>query len=402
MFSPRLVFSEVALRVQQFLDPELVLHELPQRDIIAEESDVYAVAKAFPEDKQATFIGWYEGYRKQVLAPKPAGPGLTQEQLLKVFNRIVDRIILTSRQPYNFKSRHEAIEQPYDYFEFGQEYVTPLIDFDNSWLRNPEKWVAAKQALDRGENVVLLANHQSEADAAFLPGFFAKSGPDWAEFGRSVYYVAGDRVVGDPLAQPFSMGRNLFCVFSKKYIETESDAAVRKAKTQQNKRTLMEMSKALKQGGMLIWVAPSGGRDRPKEEDGGRPTPADWDPAVVEMFRSLGDKSGVPTRLYPMAMATYAIMPPPDGRNKALGEQRVTKFSGSALSLGPEVDLSEGAAWRAEGAEPKAALCQHVFEQVCAEYDQIEKVMAGFNDGEPYVPPNAVQPWVPNSMPSAK
>ena len=35
---------------------------------------------------------------------------------------------------------------------------------------------------------------------------------------------AGGRVVGDPLAQPFSMGRNLFCVHSKKYIDIEEDA----------------------------------------------------------------------------------------------------------------------------------------------------------------------------------
>ena len=34
-----------------------------------------------------------------------------------------------------------------------------------------------------------------------------------------VIYVAGDRVVTDALCKPFSMGRNLFCVHSKKHIE---------------------------------------------------------------------------------------------------------------------------------------------------------------------------------------
>jgi len=400
-FSPRVVLSEVVLRVQRFLDPELVLHTLPERDIIQSETDLYAVAEAFPEKYRQLFIGWYEGYREQVTAPKPKGPGLTDAEVLAIFNRIVDRIILMSRQPFSFQSRHEAIEQPYDYFSFGQSYVQPLMDYDNSYLRNPQNWVAAKQALDRGENVVLLANHQSEADAAFLPLFFERSGADWAAFGRSTYYVAGDRVVADSLAQPFSMGRNLFCVHSKKYIESEPKAEVRKAKTQQNKRTLMEMLKALKGGGMLIWVAPSGGRDRPQGDDG-RPTPADWDPAVIEMFRSLGSKSGIATHLYPMAMATYAIMPPPDGRNKALGEARVTKFSGSALSLGPEADLSEDAAWRARDPDAKVALCSHIFDQVCEEYDKIDQVMVGFNKDESvaFVPPNSVQPWEPNAMKS--
>ena len=39
--------------------------------------------------------------------------------------------------------------------------------------------------------------------------------PDLA---TDVIYVAGDRVVTDPLCKPFSMGRNLFCVHSKKHM----------------------------------------------------------------------------------------------------------------------------------------------------------------------------------------
>lgn len=34
-----------------------------------------------------------------------------------------------------------------------------------------------------------------------------------------VVYVAGDRVVTDALCKPFSMGRNLFCVHSKKHLD---------------------------------------------------------------------------------------------------------------------------------------------------------------------------------------
>lgn len=118
----------------------------------------------------------------------------------------------------------------------------------------------------------------AQADAAFLPLFF----PEDPTLGRKVYYVAGGntrdpnpkpnpnfkpkpnpnpnpyplllpqpspgRVVGDPLAQPFSMGRNLFCVHSKKYIDVEEDAAEKSAMSKQNRRTLTEMSKAMKIG----------------------------------------------------------------------------------------------------------------------------------------------------------
>ena len=119
-FSPRLVFSEVMLKVQRFLDPELALYALPQRDIIRSNEDIYAVAEYFPEKYRGQFIGWYEGYRKQVLTPKPKGPGLTEADLMVIFNRIIDRILLLTRQPYSFESRHEQLEQPYDYYEFGQ------------------------------------------------------------------------------------------------------------------------------------------------------------------------------------------------------------------------------------------------------------------------------------------
>ena len=32
-------------------------------------------------------------------------------------------------------------------------------------------------------------------------------------------FIAGDRVVADPLCKPFSMGRNLFCVHSRKRMD---------------------------------------------------------------------------------------------------------------------------------------------------------------------------------------
>ena len=51
-----------------------------------------------------------------------------------------------------------------------------------------------------------------------------------------VIYVAGDRVVSDLMAKPFSMGRNLLCVHSKKYMDV--DPAAKPAKMRQNLKTL--------------------------------------------------------------------------------------------------------------------------------------------------------------------
>lgn len=63
-----------------------------------------------------------------------------------------------------------------------------------------------------GHNVVLLANHQSEADPAVVSLLLESAFPRIA---TDIAYVAGDRVVSDPICIPFSLGRNLFCVHSK-------------------------------------------------------------------------------------------------------------------------------------------------------------------------------------------
>lgn len=60
-----------------------------------------------------------------------------------------------------------------------------------------------------------------------------------------VIYVAGDRVVTDPLCKPFSMGRNLFCVHSKKRMDDFPELKAEKQRT--NRRTLAAMSKGLRE-----------------------------------------------------------------------------------------------------------------------------------------------------------
>ncbi len=59
-----------------------------------------------------------------------------------------------------------------------------------------ERWDAIEAALAKGENVVLLANHQTEADPGVFAHMLAASHP---RLSTDVFYVAGDRVVSDPL-----------------------------------------------------------------------------------------------------------------------------------------------------------------------------------------------------------
>ena len=72
--------------------------------------------------------------------------------------------------PYTFPSFHTRIQEPYNYYEFGQRYVRNLIDFDASVVGHLEIFDTIQAQLEAGENVVLLANHQTEADPAVRSG----------------------------------------------------------------------------------------------------------------------------------------------------------------------------------------------------------------------------------------
>lgn len=112
--------------------------------------------------------------------------------------------------------------------------------------------------------------------------------------------------------------------------------------------TVRAMTRLLKAGGICIWIAPAGGRDRRAAD--GTLTPDKFDPAAIEMMRKLGTKKGNPkTHYYPLAMATYDIMPPPVAREKSVGESRIVNFTGAGLSLGAELDVDVATASWARG-----------------------------------------------------
>lgn len=70
-------------------------------------------------------------------------------------------------------------------------------------------------------------------------------------------------------------------------------------------------------GGQFIWVAPSGGRDRPDPETG-KFVVSPYDPKSVEVFRLMAAKAkgregtGPATHFFPFAMWTNKLVPPPD------------------------------------------------------------------------------------------
>jgi glycerol-3-phosphate O-acyltransferase len=212
-----------------------------------------------PAQLEPAWEYFYDNYKKAVV--NSGVPGADEKLVTQVQATILDNVLNQAVDPYTFPSFHSRIVEPYNYYEFGQRYVATLIDFKNSVLGHRARWDRINELLDAKHNVVLLANHQTEADPGVFAHMLAGTHPHLA---TDVTYVAGDRVVTDPMCKPFSMGRNLFCVHSKKHIDDVPELKASKMET--NRKTLVAMQRRLNEGGTLLWIAPSGGRDRPNAQ----------------------------------------------------------------------------------------------------------------------------------------
>eukprot|EP00918_Siedleckia_nematoides_P062626 GHVU01136541.1.p1 GENE.GHVU01136541.1~~GHVU01136541.1.p1 ORF type:complete len:224 (-),score=21.34 GHVU01136541.1:159-830(-) len=193
-----------------------------------------------------------------------------------------------------------------------------------------------EDALKRGENIIFLSNHQTEPDPAFISIAFEHLG--YSSLAEKIIYVAGDRIRSDVLSVPFSLGRNLLCVHSRKHVDNfpEEDKSRRQ---RENLMTIHAMATLLREGGAVIWVAPSGGRDRASAN--GKFNISPFDLKTVQMFHKMAMKTDRPTWFYPMAMSTAELCPPPPATEKHVGEKRTCKATGLGLAIGKKVDASQ-------------------------------------------------------------
>ena len=112
------------------------------------------------------------------------------------------------------------------------------------------------------------------------------------------------------------------------------------------------MGELFAEGGHLFWVAPSGGRDRP-DPDTKQFAVAPFDVKSVDMFKvlalqskkvipcfitSLLLRSEQPLHLFPMAMYTNKLIPPPDTLSSTLGESRNAKRGAVSMHLLDEIN----------------------------------------------------------------
>jgi glycerol-3-phosphate O-acyltransferase len=246
-----------------------------------------------------------------------------------------------------------------DYYAFGCNFFGPCMDMQRSKLLGQDNLQQAADQLAAGENVVILANHQSEADPQVVSVLFESAG--FGKAGADMVYVAGHKVTTDPLAIPFSMGRNLICIHSKKHMS--ADPELKNVKQRQNLKAMSAMMKKFKAGGCLLWVAPSGGRDRRDVETMKVPI-APFDSKTIDMFRLIGNKSNVKTHFYTMAMVTYDLCPPPDFVDPGVGEQRNVRFTPVGINMGTELE-------NVGGLESRHLFCENAFDQCQRDYDEL-------------------------------
>lgn len=273
------------------------------------------------------FVNFYLTYAQSI-----SSKGLSMEEHDHLFDTFLTLVEQEYPSPHSFLPFHKKITQPFNYYKFGIEFVRPLVDNKSSRTLHPENIKKISDQIRAKENVILFANHQTEVDPQLLSIALEESYPDLA---TEVIFVAGDRVISDPMAVPFSMGRNLLCIYSKRYIDIPPEKKFEKQ--QHNQRTMKKMKELLSEGGQFIYVAPSGGRDRPNEK--GEVPVSTFDPQSVEMFRLMAKQAGQMTHFYPLALATYEILPPPRRISTELGEERNANRSGAFFSFGAEIDL---------------------------------------------------------------
>ena len=281
----------------------------------------------------------------------------------------------SSSDLYTFDVSHVALDgaqEEYggiDYYSFGCHFFRPVMDITsvdvNVAMNSITNLEQIQNQIQNGENVIVFANHQSEADPQVVSACLELVG--YTTLAKEMIYVAGHKVTTDPLAIPFSMGRNLLCIHSKKHIDANPDT--KPIKQKQNLKAMNALLTSLKEEtrGSVIWVAPSGGRDRRNVETNTVPI-APFDSKTIDMFRLMGNKSKRTTHYYTMAMVSYDLCPPPDFVEAGVGESRNVRFSPVGIIVGNELP-SVG------GLESRQSFCTDAQQQCEQDYTLLQQAL---------------------------
>ncbi|PWA39262.1 glycerol-3-phosphate O-acyltransferase, chloroplast [Artemisia annua] len=136
------------------------------------------------------------------------------------------------------------------------------------------------------------------------------------------------------------------------------------------------MALLLRGGSKIIWIAASGGRDRPDPvTNQWFPTP--FDASSVNNMRRLVEHAGAPGHIYPLVLLCYDIMPPPPQVEKEIGERRVISYHGAGLSVAPKMEYNEVTASSKGPEEAKEAYSQALYDSICQQYNVLKAAVHG-------------------------
>jgi glycerol-3-phosphate O-acyltransferase len=319
----------------------------------------YENAQFMPKKILFTIEHFFHSYVKAI-----EESGLDARNHIHIFFDYLDLIKKQIDHPFTFEPYHQMIRSPYDYHQFGIDFMKPLVHLDESTVNGLSNLEEIYEHIHKNHNVILLANHQIEADPQAICILLETVKK---ELIQHLIFVAGERVIIDPVAIPFSLGCNLLCIYSKRYIDYPPENKT--LKQHHNNRTMKLMKTLLDEGGHCIYVAPSGGRDRPDQN--GILKPAPFDPQSIEMFYLMARHAGKSTFFYPLALSTYHILPPPETIQQELGEHRKTQASDVHLNFGSKIDMENfpGSDLQDKHLRRKAR-AEYIYNLVCQGYDQ--------------------------------
>jgi glycerol-3-phosphate O-acyltransferase len=330
----------------------------------------YVADGRLPAGAADVLASWADNYAQQMALSEHVD-GRPAEFAEAMFTTLLEVCTELCERPLPFDPYHVRVREPFDYYKFGLEFTTSLIDIARCKVLGQEHLRRARTQVAAGENVVFLANHQSEGDPYAIDVLF-----DWIagmdrEFCESIVFMAGDRVRDDPVVAPFSVGRNLLTVYSKKHINDVP--SMRGQKLKHNNRTIAQTVSLFKRGGTTVWFAPSGGRDRRSLETGLLDV-SPFDPDAIDLMRMCAKKAGTPTHFYPMALITHDMLPPPSTVGGAnLGEQRMCKYTPIHMALDEEIDWNalKAATKRLDKDSRRRVRCEYIEERVRQGYEAI-------------------------------
>lgn len=258
--------------------------------------------------------------------------GATSEANDAVWRAFIAHVSEASQRPYPFPPYSERVGVPHDHRAFSCAFWEQVVDWCDSACHGTENLARLDRQRRDGDNVILFGNHQTEPDPHLLDLLIRDRFPDLA---REIIFVAGDRVLTDPVAIPFSMGCNLLCVYSRRRIDQPPD--LREQKQAHNRRAMATLTELLSEGGRCVFVAPSGGRDR--VSTAGELEIAAFDAQAVEMMLLVARQATTPTHVYPVALSTHNVFPPPPTIEVELGERRICEGGPIAAGFGAEIDV---------------------------------------------------------------